>query len=134
MTTQFPKLQKIEARYPNLATVVDKVARYIRGRVELGLSDVAPQLLASFLGWSEAEALAILMLFEKEGLLEPIYKIYCHANGTLLKRVKNKNEIPDSIYCKFCDADHNDPDMFDIELEFEIPAAQWDPAGHNVLA
>jgi hypothetical protein len=110
------------------------LAGYIENQIESGKTDIVPALAAASLRCTEAEVLGLLMLFEKERMVVPAYKIYCKRNRTLLKTVCNKENIPTDIYCKFCDEEHADPDELEVELVFQVRTETWELLHNNAPA
>jgi len=94
--------------------------------------DIVPALAARSLGTSEAEVLGLLMLFEEQGLLRPVYQVYCADKKTFLGEFNRKDEIPEAIHCEFCDEDHCDPEKLEVELVFRLLDVTWLSVGHNV--
>ena len=131
---QFPRLENIKAKYPSLSRQLDDLAAYIVKEAGRGNKEIEPSLAAQSLGTSEAEVLGLLMLFEQEGLLKHVYNIYCGDKRTFLKSVYEKGQIPATIYCRYCDKEHTDPDEFEIELAFQILDSAWEPLHQNVAA
>src|SRR5207249_2433308 len=120
-----PGLESIKRKYPNLSRRIEDLATYIGEQIKRGRRDVVPVLAASSLHTTEAEILGLLMLFDKEGLVRPAYKIYCADKRTLLKTVYNKRDIPTVVYCNVCGREHVDPDELEIQLVFEVKPEAW---------
>lgn len=120
-----PDLESIKKKHPSLSASIDALAGYVQIQLERS-GEVVPELAAQYLKLSEAATLGLLLLFEKAGLVTPVYNIYCHRKGTLLKTVSSKGEIPSAIYCKFCDEDHQcDAEDVDVELAFRARTGAW---------
>ena len=72
------------------------------------------------------------MLLEDAGMVTHVYNIYCAKNRTLLTTVKDKSQIPDGLYCRYCDKEHRTGDDFEVELAFSIVEQAWEPLPQNV--
>jgi hypothetical protein len=129
----FQKLQSIKDVHPSLAKSLDRLVVYVLKEFDAGRKEIVPALAAQALRKSEAEALGLLMLLEEKDLLASAYDIYCLEKGTFLKRVRSKKEIPKAIYCKFCDAEHSDPDDLEIQLVFPLNEEVWRDVRQNAL-
>src|SRR5579862_4937084 len=127
-----PKLSKIIDRYPKLQEKLTALVAFISRQVASGRKEIVPAIAAQSVGISEAEALGYLMLFEREGLLHPVYQVYCNDKRTLLLEVKSLREIPKSIHCQYCDEDHSSPEELDVELVFKVEEKAWENLTHNV--
>jgi hypothetical protein len=132
LSTQSSKFESILAKHPKLRANLAALASYIGRQVEAGRTDIVPALAAAGLKISESEILGLLMLFEKQGLVKPIYQIYCAEKKTLLAEVDSKDDISEVVYCKYCDKEHRDPDEFEVELVFRAVNGVWEAAPQNV--
>jgi hypothetical protein len=116
------KLENIKAKHKSLSDKLDSLADMIQKAGEHG-DVLIPRVVARQLRISEADALALLMLFEDAGWIRHRYDVLCPKSRAVLFSVYDKNEIADEEYeCKFCGAEHACDDL-EIELVFEIPAA-----------
>jgi len=122
---QFPQLDRIKSNHPRLRPLLEALETYIGHEVEDGRTRIVPALAANSLRKSEAETLALLMLFEDGGVLTHEYDIVCKRTGAVLKTVADKSELQDAlpVPCQFCDQEHGADDIR-TELVFEVkPAA-----------
>jgi hypothetical protein len=114
------EFENIKKEHPRLSSLLDGLATYIAQQLGRGREEIVPSLAAASLQISEAEALGLLMLMDRAGLLTPIYNVYCKANGTFLVSVEKKEELPEAIYCRYCDREHCDAEELEIELAFRV--------------
>ncbi len=113
------KLERVKSQYPTLAPLLDRLADYLRTQAGAEVDTVEPKLVAAHLDISEAEALGLLMLFERAGILKHRYEIVCPTTKAVIKSVNTKEEIEDVLNCDFCDRSH-DVDELEIDLVFDI--------------
>lgn len=125
-------LESIKLRYPDLSQKLDSIAEYIVDQRARGAGEVEPELAARATRTTEATALGLLMLLEDEGLLKHVYNIYCSRTRSFLESVTDKRQLPRALRCRFCDAEHSDPDDLEVELAFQILDAAWEPLHRNV--
>lgn len=122
---QFQQLERTKSNHPRLRPLLETLETYIGHEVEDGRTRIVPALAATSLRKSEAETLALLMLFEDAGVLTHEYDIVCKRTGAVLKTVADKSELENAIPvpCQLCDAEHGSDDLR-TELVFEVtPAA-----------
>lgn len=129
----FRKLLRIKEEHPSLSKRLDDLVAYVLRQLDAGNKELVPALAAQSLETSEAEALGLLMLLEDKSLLKSAYDVYCHEKGTFLKRVRVKKDIPQVLYCKFCDEDHCDLDALEVQLVFLVDEKQWQSIRHDAL-
>lgn len=132
---QFQQLERIKSKHPRLSPQIDALAHYISSELEEGRKRIVPALAAARVGRSEAETLAVMMLFEDAGLLSHRYEIVCERTRTVLLSVSDKSELERvlPLYCKFCDCEHNADDLR-IELVFDVKPATVPAFQQHVFA
>jgi hypothetical protein len=120
----FPRLERTKLNHPRLRPQLELLETYIGGEVEEGRTRIVPALAATALKKSEAETLALLMLFEDAGVLTHEYDIVCKRTGAVLKTVADKSELEDEFHvpCQLCDVEHGCDDLR-TELVFEVASA-----------
>jgi hypothetical protein len=118
---QYQQLEKIKSQHPSSRKFIDELAGYLDAELAEGRERIIPSLAARRLGISEAEALALLKLFDDAGLLRAAYDVVCVKTKVVLASVHSKSELKDlfPIHCEFCAAEHR-RDEVAIELVFEI--------------
>jgi hypothetical protein len=127
-----PKLNNIIDRYPKLRDKLTALVDFISQQVAAGRMEIVPAIAAQSLKISEAEVLGYLMLFQREGLLHPIYQVYCKNKRALLSEVESPRQIAESIDCQYCGEDHSNPDELEVELIFRVEEKAWENLTHNV--
>lgn len=132
MSTLFQRLEQIRAENPKLSEFIDALAEYISRLRLRGQRELEPYLASQSLHTTEALALGLFSLFEDAGLLRHSYNIYCGRQRTFLANVPEKEDIPSIIYCKFCEAEHRNPNDFEVELVFTVEDSAWQSLSHNV--
>src|SRR5947207_15862995 len=95
---QFPQLDRIKSNHPRLRPLLEALETYMGHEVENGRTRVVPALAANSLGKSEAETLALLMLYEDGGVLTHEYDIVCKRTAAVLKTVTAKSELQDALH------------------------------------
>lgn len=94
-----------------------------------GIGAVEPKLVAAALNISEAEALALMLLFERAGVLRHRYEIACPRSKAVIATVDDKDGIATALEglegepCNFCDETH-DLDELEIDVIFSILSAE----------
>lgn len=121
---QSDKLERAKRERPTLAPLIDKVAAYLDSLAARGVGAAEPKLVAAALSISEAEALALMLLFERAGLLKRRYEIVCPDTHAVLATVDSKDEIAAALEeldeaCKFCEKTH-DLDDLEVDVVFSI--------------
>jgi hypothetical protein len=115
------KLENIKAKHKNLGDKIDVLADLIRKAEE---NVLIPRVVARHLRLSEADTLALLMLFEDAGWIRHRYDVLCPKIKAVLFSVYDKRELTENEYeCKFCGIEHSCDDL-EIELVFEILSAE----------
>lgn len=118
-----PQSKKSGAGDARVRSLLEKLKTYVTSRGEPGQHYVIPSLAAEHLGISTVETLGLLMLLEENGLLRHKYRIYCKDKDAVLLEVREQEDLPAQIDCKYCDRKHGESDLY-IEVVFEIPAEQ----------
>jgi hypothetical protein len=129
---QFQRLERTKLNHPRLRLQLESLETYIGREVDEGRTRIVPALAAVYLKKSEAETLALLMLFEDAGVLTHEYEIVCTRTGAVLKTVSDISALEEAlrIPCPLCDAEHG-PDDLRTELVFEVkPAAVQESRQH----
>ena len=74
---------------------------------------------------SEAEATALLMLFEDAGLLRHQFDVVCTRNDAVLLSFPDLSDLQNHIplHCQLCDSEHDSEDLR-VELAFEVTSVQ----------
>jgi hypothetical protein len=122
---QFQQLERTKSNHPRLRPLLETLETYIGREVEDGRTRIVPALAATSLRKSEAETLALFMLFEDAGVVTHEYDIVCKRTGAVLKTVTDKSKLEDAFRapCQLCDTEHGSDDLR-TELVFEVtPAA-----------
>jgi hypothetical protein len=123
---QFRQLERTKSNHPRLRPLLDALETYIGREVEDGRTRIVPALAATALNKSEAETLALLMLFEDAGVLTHEYEIICKRTNTVLKTVTDKSKLEDALRagvpCHLCDVEHGSDDLR-TDLVFEVTSA-----------
>ena len=132
MSTLSQRLDRIRAENPKLSQYVNALADYIYRLRLRGQKEFEPHLASQALHTTEAFALGLFKLFEDAGLLKHSYNIYCAKQRAFLASVPEKEDIPSVISCKFCDAEHCDPEDFEVELVFTSDDSVWQSLSQNV--
>ena len=118
---QSQKLENSSSRYPQLSDLMESLDQYLgetlakRGNTQ----EIVPVLVAKQFSIKEGLALALLMLSEDAGLLVPQYYVYCYKTESLLEKYGDRLDIPEKIYCKYDDKEHDDEEYY-IELVFKF--------------
>jgi hypothetical protein len=115
------ELENIKSKQPHLRQQIDGLETFLAKELAAGRTRVVPTLVARHLRLSEAEMLAILMMFEDAKLLRSTYEVVCKKSEAVLAVAHNKAELKDlfPIYCSLDDEKHG-PEDLRIELVFEI--------------
>lgn len=120
---QFQQLERTKSNHPRLRPLLEGLETYVCREVDEGRTRIVPALAATALNKSEAETLALLMLFEDAGVLTHEYDIVCKRTNAVLKTVTDKSELEDALRvgvpCQLCDAEHGYDDVR-TELVFEV--------------
>jgi hypothetical protein len=123
---QFQQLENIKSKHPSLSPQIDALANYISSELEEGRTRIVPALAAVYLKRSEAEATALLMLFEDARLLEHRFDIVCTRNDSILLILRDladlQNRLP--LHCQLCDCDHGDSEELRVDLVFVVTSVQ----------
>jgi hypothetical protein len=126
LNMQFQQLERTKSNHPRLRPLLEALETYICREVDGGRTRIVPALAARALNKSEAETLALLMLFEDSGVLTHEYDIVCKRNNAVLKTVTDKSKLEDALRvgvpCQLCDLEHG-PDDLRTELVFEVTSA-----------
>jgi len=122
---QFPQLENIKSHHPSLSASIDALANYVRSEVDDGRNRIVPALAATYVKRSEAQTIALLMLFEDAGLLKHRFDVVCTRNDAVLLSLPDLAELHNHLplRCELCDEEHG-PDDLRIELVFEVVPAQ----------
>jgi hypothetical protein len=113
------KLENFNKKHPELASLVKRLAAYVETQRERGVRELIPRVVAAQLDVSEADALALLSLFEDAKLIKHQYDLVCVANGTVIASFASLDKVPSEIDCQHCGGEH-DGDGLRVELVFEI--------------
>lgn len=114
------ELEIIEHQYPKLSILLSKLENYLFWLSEKKSNpDIVPILLAKRLSIDEGLALAILMLSDKVGILEPSYQVYCVKTVSFLEEYPALKEIPSKIFCSY-DNEYHDSRDYEVELVFHF--------------
>jgi len=129
---QYPELERIKSKHPQLASIIDKLVGYIEREAAEGHDRITPPLAAGYLKLSEAETLGLLSLLEDARIVRPIYEIVCRNTNAVLATAKDRRGIREilPIHCNLCDDEHDAEDVR-IELVFKLlpQAATTNAAG-----
>lgn len=122
---QFQQLEKIKSKHPSLSSLIDSLANYICHEVDEGRTRIVPGLAATYMKRSEAEATALLMLFEDAGLLRHQFDVVCTRNDAVLLSFPDLSDLQNHIplHCQLCDSEHDSEDLR-VELAFEVTSVQ----------
>lgn len=132
---QFQALERTKLNHPRLRPLLEALESYIAHEVDEGRTRIVPALAAASLKKSEAETLALLMLFEDAGMLAHEYDIVCKRTGAVLKTVSDKSELEDAlaVSCQLCDTKHGSDDLR-TELVFEVKPSAVQAFGQHAFA
>ena len=122
---QFQQLENIRSKHPSLSPLIDTLANYISGEIDEGRTRIVPALAATYMKRSEAEATALLMLFEDAGLLNHQFDIICTRNNAVVLTLPDLSDLQRRLplHCQLCDRDHESDDLR-VELVFEVTSVQ----------
>jgi hypothetical protein len=121
----FPELkQRFEqnkALYPLLSPYLSKLDDYLQELISASPEprDIAPPLVAERLSINEGLALALLMLADEVGLIEPRYFVYCTETENYLESYSSLDDVPEKVFCPFHGVAHNPQDYY-VELTFQF--------------
>jgi hypothetical protein len=128
------RLERIKTEHAKLSESIDALGEYINRLRLRGQRELEPYLASQALRKTEAFVLGLLKLFEDAGLLKHSYNIYCGKHRAFLANVPEKEDIPSTLYCRFCDEEHRKPDDFEVELVFTVEDSAWQPLSQNAAA
>lgn len=120
---QSRKLETMSKRKPTLAPLIEQLEEYLNSLENQNIEQVVPRVAAAKLHISEADALALLGLFQEAGVVRPRYDLVCLPTRSVLSSYYKRTEIPDTEFCKICGTEH-DCDGLRVELVFEIVQTQ----------
>jgi hypothetical protein len=122
---QFQQLENIKSEHPSLSPSIDALANYIGSEVDEGRTRIVPALAATYVKRSEAQTIALLMLFEDAGLLNHQFDVVCTRNNAVLLSLPDLSDLQSHLplHCELCDSEHDGDDLR-IELVFEVTPVQ----------
>lgn len=121
----FPELkQKFEqkkALYPALSPYLSPLDDYLQELADASPEprDIVPPLVARRLSIDEGLALALLMLVNEAGLIEPQYLVYCTDTENYLESYASLKDVPPTVFCPYHDKEHDSQEYY-VELTFKF--------------
>lgn len=83
--------------------------------------DIVPNTLAKTLKIDEAVALALLMIYENAGVVQPNYYVLCPETDNFLGTFKSPRDLPEIIYCPYHDPPkEHDKSEYYVDLIFRF--------------
>jgi hypothetical protein len=118
-----PKFERVKRAHPDLAPLLDRLARYVSDQTQDGQEYIVPKLAAAALQLNDGEAFVLLEILAEGGVLRRVYNVYCQKQRVLLETVDSLEALDDVSHCDFCGADH---DPSDLKVEIAFAAAKND--------
>lgn len=119
----FPELKQKFEQNPALSPFLLPLDDYLQELVTASPKplDIVPPLVAIRLSINEALALALLMLVDEAGLIEPQYMVYCTATENYLESYASLEDVPEKVSCPYHDKEqeHNSQEYY-VELTFKF--------------
>lgn len=116
----FLELEQYKVQYPSLSTLLSSLDDYLGQLLAAPAPyDIAPPLVAKSISIDEGLALALLMLVQEAGLIEPRYLIYCKDTENAIAAYESPDDVPGTIFCPYHDKEHDLSEYY-IELTFQF--------------
>ena len=111
--------ENIRRKNPGLERELQKLQDYIKDQTKGGVDEIVPPLAAEALNLSNLATLGLLVALEDNHALKHKYRVYCKNHDAVLLELDNKDQLPEELYCQYCDSTHDEDDL-DIEVIFKI--------------
>jgi hypothetical protein len=138
----FPELDPFRKDLPQLSNSLAELEEYVASvfarptpagsSFDHAAHDIAPVQVANRLGVDEGLALVLLGNFEKAGIIQRRYDIYCPATDLVIDRVNSKAKLPVVVRCPYeASTDHSIHEYL-VELVFSF-SSRFVESHHSLI-